>query len=98
MKAQGLLAGNFYWYSNNWHYIRKWDHLKNAETLNRLNDAQRHALLSLQTQDFSISDGIMGRCISTAISLLWTEAQIAEKGRKMVEIIEQVLEGSAVEV
>jgi len=40
----------------------------------------------------------MGRCISTAISLLWTEAQIAEKGRKMVEIIEQVLESSAVEV
>jgi 8-amino-3,8-dideoxy-alpha-D-manno-octulosonate transaminase len=97
MKAQGVLAGNFYWYNNNWHYIRKWDHLKNAETLNRLNDAQRNALLSLQTQDFSISDGIMGRCISTAISLLWTEAQIAEKGRKMVEIIEQVLEASAVE-
>lgn len=97
MKAQGVLAGNFYWYSNNWHYIRKWDHLKNAETLNRLNDAQRNTLLSLQTQDFSISDGIMGRCISTAISLLWTEAQIAEKGRKMVEIIEQVLEASAVE-
>jgi len=98
MKAQGVLAGNFYWYNNNWHYIRKWDHLKNAETLNRLNDAQRNALLGLQTQDFSISDGIMGRCISTAISLLWTEAQIAEKGRKMVEIIEQVLESSAVEV
>jgi 8-amino-3,8-dideoxy-alpha-D-manno-octulosonate transaminase len=98
MKAQGVLAGNFYWYNNNWHYIRKWDHLKNAETLNRLNDAQRQALLGLQTQDFSKSDAIMGRCISTAISLLWTEDQIAEKGRKMVEIIEQVLESNAVQV
>lgn len=28
MKAQGILPGNFYWYDNNWHYIRKWDHLK----------------------------------------------------------------------
>src|SRR5277367_769405 len=27
---QGILAGNFYWYDNNWHYIRKWDHLRNA--------------------------------------------------------------------
>ena len=36
MKAQGILAGNFYWYDNNWHYIRKWDHLKNAVTLNAL--------------------------------------------------------------
>ncbi|MGB3154924.1 MAG: DegT/DnrJ/EryC1/StrS family aminotransferase, partial [Chitinophagaceae bacterium] len=32
MKAQGILPGNFYWYDNNWHYIRKWDHLKNAVT------------------------------------------------------------------
>ena len=36
MKAQGILAGNFYWFDNNWHYIRKWDHLKNAITLNSL--------------------------------------------------------------
>src|SRR5436190_19554035 len=33
MKAQGILAGNFYWFDNNWHYIRKWDHLKNDVTL-----------------------------------------------------------------
>jgi 8-amino-3,8-dideoxy-alpha-D-manno-octulosonate transaminase len=26
MKTQGILAGNFYWFDNNWHYIRKWDH------------------------------------------------------------------------
>ncbi|HEU4902863.1 MAG TPA: DegT/DnrJ/EryC1/StrS family aminotransferase, partial [Flavisolibacter sp.] len=25
LKAQGILGGNFYWYDNNWHYIRKWD-------------------------------------------------------------------------
>ncbi|HET9056269.1 MAG TPA: DegT/DnrJ/EryC1/StrS family aminotransferase, partial [Chitinophagaceae bacterium] len=30
LKEQGILAGNFYWYDNNWHYIRKWDHLKNS--------------------------------------------------------------------
>ena len=36
MKAEGILPGNFYWYDNNWHYIRKWDHLKNATTLNAL--------------------------------------------------------------
>src|SRR5215470_1002452 len=29
LKAQNILAGNFYWYDNNWHYLRKWDHLKN---------------------------------------------------------------------
>ncbi len=91
MKAQGVLAGSFYWFVNNWHYISKWDHLKNATTLNNISDLQREALIALKTQDFSVSDAIMGRCVSTAISLLWTEEQIAEKGKKMVEIISNVL-------
>lgn len=91
MKAQGILAGNFYWYDNNWHYIRKWDHLKNATTLHALADVQRDALTRLKTQDFSASDAVMGRCISTAISTTWTEAQVKEKGEKMVEAIRKVL-------
>ncbi len=91
MKAQGVLAGNFYWFVNNWHYISKWDHLKHSTTLNNLSDAQRTALIELKTKDFSASDAVMGRCVSTAISLLWTEDQIADKGKKMVEIIEGVL-------
>ena len=87
MKAQHTLAGNFYWYDNNWHYIKKWDHLKNISTLNNLNDTQKQALKKLAQQDFLASDAIMSRCVSTAISLSWTEEQIIEKGEKMVEIM-----------
>lgn len=91
MKEQGILAGNFYWYANNWHYISKWDHLKNATTLNRLSDVQQNALLKLKNTSFAASDAVMSRCISTAISLLWTEEQIKEKGEKMVAAIKKVL-------
>ena len=91
LKEAGVFAGNFYWYANNWHYITKWDHLKNATTLNRLNEDQTTALLSLQTQSFAKSDAIMSRTISTAISLLWTEEQIIEKGEKMLAAITKVL-------
>src|SRR5215510_2461558 len=73
LKAQNILAGNFYWFDNNWHYIRKWDHLKTAATLNPASDAQKNAMLALGKQNFAASDAIMSRCISTAISLLWTE-------------------------
>ena len=96
MKAQGILAGNFYWYDNNWHYIRKWHHLKNAAALNNLSDAQQKALLQLQTKDFSASDAIMSRCISTSISLLWNEGQIKDKGEKMVSVIKKVLSSAEV--
>lgn len=98
MKAQNILAGNFYWYDNNWHYIRKWDHLKNSTSLHPLNEAQQSALKKLQSQDFSASDAVMSRCISTAISLLWTEEQISEKGEKMVGVIKKVLNNQKISV
>jgi 8-amino-3,8-dideoxy-alpha-D-manno-octulosonate transaminase len=91
MKAQGILAGNFYWFANNWHYITKWDHLKNATTLSRISKEQEAALLQLKSTSFAASDAIMGRCISSAISLVWTDEQIREKGEKMVACIKKVL-------
>ncbi len=91
MKSKNILAGNFYWYEHNWHYIRKWDHLKQAETLNRLTDAQAGALKKLQVQDFSRSDAVMSRCISTSISLSWTEEQLYEKASGIAAAIRQVL-------
>jgi 8-amino-3,8-dideoxy-alpha-D-manno-octulosonate transaminase len=97
MKAKGILAGNFYWFDNNWHYIRKWDHLKYAATLNNINPEQKAALEKLATAEFPKSDGIMSRCISTAISLLWTEEQIKAKGEQMVAAISKVLQASHAE-
>ncbi len=92
MKEEGILAGNFYWFANNWHYISKWDHLKNSTTLGRVSPEQETALLNLKSASFAPSDAIMGRCISTAISLVWTEEQIKEKGSKMVSVIRKVLD------
>lgn len=96
MKAQGILPGNFYWFDNNWHYVRKWDHLKQVKSLQSLSPEQTAALQKLQTQDFSASDAIISRCISTSISLTWTEEQIKEKGEKMVAAIQKVLKASEV--
>jgi 8-amino-3,8-dideoxy-alpha-D-manno-octulosonate transaminase len=93
MKAQNLMPGNFYWFDNNWHYIRKWDHLKKAKNLYHLSLDQQLALMNLDTKKFEASDAIMSRCISTAISLLWTDDQIEAKGNKIVEVVKKVLEG-----
>ena len=91
MKAQNILAGNFYWYDNNWHYIRKWDHLKNAVTLNALSPEIKAAVMHHANKDFSVSDAVMCRCISTAIGLLWTDEQVNEKGELMSNVIKKVL-------
>jgi 8-amino-3,8-dideoxy-alpha-D-manno-octulosonate transaminase len=91
LRQQGILGGNFYWFEHNWHYIRKWDHLREARSLYPLTDPQQKALLALDKADFSASDRIMGRCISTAIGLLWTEEQTREKGEKIVAAVKKVL-------
>ena len=91
LKAQGIMGGNFYWYNNNWHYISKWDHLKNADFLNEQTQPVTERLKTYATQTFPVSDAIMSRCISTAISLLWTDEQINEKGEKIVAVIQSVI-------
>jgi len=91
LKEQGILGGNFYWFDNNWHYYRKWTHLHQAASLNRLPEAQQAALKKLSPDAFPASDRIIGRCISTAISLAWTEEQTKEKGEKIVAAVRKVL-------
>ena len=91
LKEQGIMAGSLYWFNNNWHYIKKWQHLKEVHTLNNISQEQKTALLKLQTQDFSASDAIMSRCVSTAISLAWTEEQIHDKGAKMAAAIKKAI-------
>lgn len=91
LKEQGILAGNFYWFDNNWHYYRKWTHLHQASSLSRLSEVQHTALTKLSPDAFPASDRVMGRCISTAISLAWTEDQTKEKGEKIVAALKKVL-------
>ena len=98
MKEQGILAGSFYWFSNNWHYISKWAHLKNAITLNHLHPEIKEAVMQNANKDFSASDAIMGRCVSTSISLLWTPEQIQAKGEQMATVIRKVLSQQAVAI
>lgn len=88
--ANGL-GGNFYWYDNNWHYIRKWGHLKKALSLYPLSKEQKERLTSADYDAFSASDAIIGRTISSLINLNWTEDQARERGRKMAETIKNSL-------
>lgn len=91
MKEENTMAGSFYWFDNNWHYIRKWDHLKTASALSHLHPDLKAAVLHHANKDFSASDAVISRCVSTSISMAWTEAQTREKAEKMVQSIRKAL-------
>lgn len=90
------IAGNFYWYDNNWHYIRKWQHLQSGSWMNRLYDEQKKAVLHYTNQAFAQSDMIMGKCISSLINLSWTEEQARDRATKMADLLSRVISGAPV--
>ncbi len=84
--AEGI-DGCFYWYDNNWHYYRKWEHLSNKKSLGNLPQEIVGQLPEYHTADFSISDDWVGRTISCLIKLGWTEEEVYQRATKMVAVI-----------
>ncbi len=80
----------FYWFDNNWHYYKKWEHLLEPKSLNKLSE-ETQAGLQKNNRSFDASDVWMGRTISCLIKLNWTEAEVTERASKMVDAIKSVV-------
>ncbi len=81
----------FYWFDNNWHYYRKWEHLTHMHSLGKLPEEIKEQLPDYSKSDFSASDHWMGRTISCLIKLSWTEEEVKERAEKMKNIVSEVL-------
>jgi 8-amino-3,8-dideoxy-alpha-D-manno-octulosonate transaminase len=71
--------GCFYWFDNNWHYLRQWQHLKQMQVAAKLptqlaDNCPDYAAVSLPQ-----SDHIIKRTISMQIKLRWTSDDIAQR-------------------
>ncbi len=80
----------FYWYDNNWHYYRKWEHLFEQKSLSKLSQEIRSGIQK-SNRTFEASDLWISRTISCLIKLNWTESETIERASKMVKAIESVL-------
>ena len=90
LKEAGI-DGCFHYYNNNWHYIRKWEQLKEMKSLYPLSKEVKAGLKYLQTATFPQSDQYIGRNISCLIKLSWTEQEVRNRAQKMVEAIKGIL-------
>ncbi len=79
------------YFDNNWHYVRKWNHLKDAKSLFPLSTDIQTALKAIKTTSFEQSDHFIGRNISCLIKLSWTESEVKERAIKMVNAIKASL-------
>ncbi|MEN1786430.1 MAG: DegT/DnrJ/EryC1/StrS family aminotransferase [Bacteroidota bacterium] len=96
-KAVAALAaagvdGCFYWFDNNWHYYRKWEHLSHKKALGKLPQDVVDQLPDYAKADFTVSDHWVGRNISCLIKLSWTKEEVQQKGATMAAILSSVME------
>ncbi len=94
-KAHAALGANgvdscFYWYDNNWHYHRKWDHLTQLKSLGKLPAEVRDSLPDYSKADFSKSDHWMGRTVSALIKLGWSEEEVVQRANRMVDALKGI--------
>ena len=82
------------YFDNNWHYIRKWEHLKELKTLYPLSAEVKEGLKYLETKTFEQSDGYIGRNISCLIKLSWTHEEVKERADRMYKSICNILKNS----
>lgn len=80
----------FYWYTNNWHYINGWEHLRNLKSLGNISSEVKKQMQELNNTDFSKSDAVMGRTISSLIKIGWTQKQVNERAAKMKHILSSI--------
>lgn len=85
--AGGGVDGCFYWYDNNWHYLRKWQHLKQMLAAAKLPVQLYEHCPDYSRVEMPRSDAIMARTICMQIKLGWSEAQIEQRIARMKEVL-----------
>jgi 8-amino-3,8-dideoxy-alpha-D-manno-octulosonate transaminase len=83
--------GMQYWYDNNYHYIRNWQHLKDFSVAARLPVQVIDPGRSYRDVQLPRSDDFLSRLISLIIKVSWTEDQLADHIKKITGALDRVL-------
>lgn len=89
LKAEGIV--NFYYFDNNWHYIRNWEHFRQSKTLSRFGRELEEAMKVYADRQFPASDALISRCICTPVNLSWTAEEVQARAAKMVAAVKAAL-------
>ncbi len=90
LSEQGM-GGCFHWFTNNWHYIGRWEHLKNLKTLGRLPQEVRAYAPDYSLFTFPQSDYWMGRTLSIAIRMGWSEEEAERLAMRITAVLRAVM-------
>ena len=83
-------VGYAYWYDNNYHYFKNWEHIKQMKTAAKLaitlfNPPQDYSTLLIPQ-----SDNIISRLVSIQIRITWTEEEMQNLTSKIEKALNEV--------
>jgi 8-amino-3,8-dideoxy-alpha-D-manno-octulosonate transaminase len=85
------VSGFNYWFTNMYHFINQWDHVKQLKTASKLPVEILGAPQDYTTLDLPKSQEVVGRLISFGIRCTWTEEEIKALAKNIAACVEKVL-------
>lgn len=82
--------GCTHWFDNNWHYIRKWDHIRNLHTPARLPIHLFRNSAGYPDIQLPNSDRFMSRAVSMQIRLSWSSADLEERIQAITRVFSRL--------
>jgi 8-amino-3,8-dideoxy-alpha-D-manno-octulosonate transaminase len=86
------VGGFNYWYSNMYHFINQWDHLKNMQTASKLAVEVLGAPQDYKNLELPKSQEVIGRLISFGIRCTWTEEEVKQLAGKISECVAKAMQ------
>ena len=85
------VTGFNYWYTNMYHFINQWNHIKNLQTASKLPIEILGKPQDYNHLDLPISQQVVGRLISFGIRCTWTEEEVQQLAKNIAACVESVL-------
>jgi len=89
--AEAGIGGMNYWYTNMYHFINQWDHIKSLTSTAPLAIHHLGAPQDYQNLELPKSQEVVGRLISLGVRATWTEEETTKLGADMIKALREVL-------
>lgn len=86
------VGGVNYWYTNMYHFINQWDHVKNLTSAAPLAIHHLGAPQDYNNLELPKSQDVVGRLISFGIKATWTDQEASDLGNNIRDVIVRVLD------
>jgi 8-amino-3,8-dideoxy-alpha-D-manno-octulosonate transaminase len=83
-------VGYAYWYDNNYHYFKNWEHIKQMKTAAKLAISLFKPPQDYATLVIPQSDSIISRLLSIQIRITWTEEEMQNLSAKIEKALNEV--------